>query len=103
LALTDLFMALVEQECGVELALVSPREHALRGSQVCYAHPHGYGLMQALIQRGVIGDYREPDILRFGFTPLYTRFEDVWLAVRILRELLIQRDFDLDPQRAAVT
>lgn len=103
LALTDLFMALVEQECGVELALVSPREHALRGSQVCYAHPHGYGLMQALIQRGVIGDYREPDILRFGFTPLYTRFEDVWLAVRILRELLTRRDFDLDPQRAAVT
>ncbi|WP_341666525.1 kynureninase [Alcaligenes sp. SDU_A2] len=103
LALTDLFMALVEQECGVELALVSPRDHALRGSQVCYAHPHGYGLMQALIQRGVVGDYREPDILRFGFTPLYTRFEDVWQAVRILRELLTQRDFDLDPQRAAVT
>lgn len=103
LALSDLFMALIEQECGVELALVSPRDHALRGSQVCYAHPHGYGLMQALIQRGVVGDYREPDILRFGFTPLYTRFEDVWQAVRILRELLTQRDFDLDPQRAAVT
>lgn len=103
LALSDLFMALVEQECGVELALVSPRDHALRGSQVCYAHPHGYGLMQALIQRGVVGDYREPDILRFGFTPLYTRFEDVWQAVCILRELLTQRDFDLDPQRAAVT
>jgi kynureninase len=90
LALTDAFAALVEQRCaGHGLRRVCPREPALRGSQVCFAHPtHGYAMMQALIARGVVGDFRAPDILRFGFTPLYTRFVDVWQAVEQLVQVL---------------
>ena len=81
--LTQLFIDLVEQRCaGRDLALASPRAASNRGSQVSFAHPtHGYQIMQALIARGVIGDFRAPDLLRFGFTPLYTRFVDVWDAV----------------------
>src|SRR5471032_1938733 len=83
LALTDLFIELVEARCGGHpLGLVTPREHARRGSQVSFTHPHGYAVMAALIARGVIGDYREPAIMRFGFTPLYTSYADVWDAVR---------------------
>ncbi len=89
LALTDLFIALVQERCaGFPLTLVTPREHARRGSQVSWQHPQGYAVMQALIERGVIGDYREPGILRFGFTPLYTRFIDAWDAVEALRDVL---------------
>ncbi|NML15880.1 kynureninase [Azohydromonas caseinilytica] len=89
LALTDLFIALVEQRCGAHpLTLITPRQHERRGSQVSWQHPQGYAVMQALIGRGVIGDYREPGILRFGFTPLYTRFIDVWDAVEALRAVL---------------
>jgi len=90
LALTDLFIALVEERCaGHGLALVTPREHALRGSQVNLARSEGgYAIVQALIARGVIGDFRAPDILRFGFTPLYTRHVDVWDAVEHLRQVL---------------
>jgi kynureninase len=90
LALTDLFVELVEQRCaGHGLALVTPREHARRGSQVCLARGEGsYAIVQALIARGVIGDFRAPDILRFGFTPLYLGFEDVWNAVEQLRQVL---------------
>jgi kynureninase len=83
LGLTDLFIELVEARCaGHGLSLVTPRDAADRGSQVSFAHPTGgYPMMQALIVRGVVGDFRAPDILRFGFTPLYTRFIDVWDAV----------------------
>jgi kynureninase len=90
LALTRAFAALVESRCaGHGLRLVSPRDDALRGSQVCFAHPtHGYAMVQALIARGVVGDFRAPDVLRFGFTPLYTRFVDVWDAVEQLRQVL---------------
>jgi kynureninase len=92
LALTDLFIALVEQRCaGHGLGLATPREHAARGSQVCLTRGEGaYAIVQALIARGVIGDFRAgpPDILRFGFTPLYLRFEDVWQAVEHLRAVL---------------
>jgi kynureninase len=89
LALSDLFIELVEARCGAfPLRLVTPREHARRGSQASVEHPHGYEVMQALIARGVIGDYREPRVLRFGFTPLYTRFVDVWDAVETLRDVL---------------
>jgi len=78
LALTDLFITLVETRCaGFPLTLVTPREHAVRGSHVSYEHPNGYAVVQALIARGVIGDYREPRIMRFGFTPLYTSYADV--------------------------
>jgi kynureninase len=75
--------------------LVTPREHAQRGSQVCLARSEGaYAIVQALIARGVIGDFRAgdggkyQDILRFGFTPLYLGFEDVWNAVEQLRQVL---------------
>ena len=89
LALTDLFIELVETRCKeFPLELVTPRTHAQRGSHASFEHPHGYEVMQALIARGVIGDYREPHVLRFGFTPLYTRFVDVWDAVEHLRQVL---------------
>ena len=89
LALTDLFIALVESRCAAHgLVLITPREHARRGSHVSFEHPEGYAVIQALIARGVIGDYREPRIMRFGFTPLYTRFTEVWDAVEILGEIL---------------
>jgi kynureninase len=95
LALTDLFIALVEERCaGFGLGLATPREHARRGSQVCLTRTEGaYAIVQALIARGVIGDFRagdkrQPDILRFGFTPLYIGFEDVWNAVEHLRQVL---------------
>jgi kynureninase len=90
LALTDLFMALVDERCaGLGVSAVTPRVHAQRGSQVSLAHGDGaHAVMQALIARGVIGDFRAPDILRFGFTPLYTRFVDVWDAVDRLARVL---------------
>ncbi|MEJ8854148.1 kynureninase [Variovorax robiniae] len=95
LALTDLYIQLVEQHCGGHgLSLVTPRDHADRGSQVCLSRDEGaYAIVQALIARGVIGDYRAgddqaPDILRFGFTPLYLGFEDVWNSVEHLLQVL---------------
>lgn len=90
-ALSDLFIRLVDQRCdGFDLALVTPRDPARRGSQVGYAHPQAWPVMQALIAAdpAVIGDFRAPDILRFGFAPLYVRFVDVWDAVEALREIL---------------
>ncbi|CAD6539586.1 kynureninase [Paraburkholderia sabiae] len=91
LALTDLFIDLVESRCKeFPLKLVTPRAHAQRGSHASFEHPHGYEVMQALIARGVIGDYREPHVLRFGFTPLYTRYVDVWDAVEHLRHVLAE-------------
>jgi kynureninase len=90
LALGRLFVELVEACCaGHRLALVTPRDEAVRGSQICFAREEGaYAIVQALIARGVIGDFRAPDILRFGFTPLYTRFVDVCDAVEHLRQVL---------------
>ena len=96
LALTDLFIALVEARCaGHGLTLVTPREHARRGSQVGLSRETGaFAIMQALIARGVIGDFRagdgagHADILRFGFTPLYIGYVDVWNAVEQLRQVL---------------
>ncbi len=96
LVLTDLFIALVESRCGgFGLGLATPRAHAERGSQVCLTRDEGaYAIVQALIARGVVGDYRagdggrHKDILRFGFTPLYIGFADVWHAVEHLREVL---------------
>jgi kynureninase len=90
IALTTAFIDLVESRCeGHGLTLVTPREAADRGSQASFAHATaGYPIMQALIARGVIGDFRAPDILRFGFTPLYTRFVDVWDAVSHLEQVM---------------
>ena len=88
LALTRLFAELVEAQCP-SLTRVSPRDDALRGSQVCFSHPDiAYPVVQALIARGVIGDFRAPDILRFGFTPLYVRYADVFDAAEQLRDVL---------------
>ena len=88
-ALGDLFIALVEQECAAHgFTLAAPREAALRGSQVSFAHPEGYAIMQALIGCGVIGDFRAPDLIRFGFAPLYNSYADIWDAVAILREIM---------------
>ncbi len=104
LALSDLFIALVEDGCaGHPLTLVTPRAHERRGSQVSFAHPHGYAVMQALIARGVIGDYRAPHIMRFGFTPLYTRFADVWDAAATLRAILHENAYDRAAAPTAVT
>ena len=124
LALTDLFIQLVEERCaGHGLGLASPREHARRGSQVCWTRDEGagvhgqgsgaYAIVQALIARGVIGDFRKgdggngphKDILRFGFTPLYIGFEDVWNAVEHLRQVLDTAEWQRPEfnQRHAVT
>lgn len=104
LALTDLFIELVESRCaGHPLVLATPREHARRGSHVSFAHPDGYAVMQALIERGVIGDYREPEIMRFGFTPLYTSFTDVWDAVNVLKDILDCVAYNTAAVRVAVT
>ncbi|HEX4741116.1 MAG TPA: kynureninase [Caulobacteraceae bacterium] len=85
----DLLIELVEARCGLfGLALASPRDAAERGSHVSFAHPEGYAIMQALIARGVIGDFRAPDILRFGLTPLYLRYVDLWDAVEHLAAVL---------------
>ena len=107
LALTALFAQLVEARCaGRGLTLASPREDARRGSQVCFAHETaGYPIIQALIARGVVGDFRAPDILRFGFTPLYLRFVDVWDAVEQLLQVLESGEWKQARfnQRSAVT
>jgi len=100
-ALTDLFIRLVEQECaGLGLALASPREAGTRGSQVSLRHPEGYAIVQALIARRVIGDFREPDLLRFGFAPAYLRFSDVWDAVGALRAVMAEREWERPQYRA---
>lgn len=106
LALADLFIALIEERCaGHPLTLVTPRNHAERGSHVSLRHPNGYEVMQALIARGLIGDYREPEVLRFGLTPLYFGYADVWDAVEILKDVLDSKAWDKPEfkQRSAVT
>ena len=127
LALAELFIAAVEARCaGLGLTLVTPRDADARGSQASFAHADGYRVMQALIARGVIGDFRagdlhagelaagrgdapDPalagDLLRFGFTPLYTRFVDAWDAVEQLRDVIASgaHRSDAFARRAAVT
>ena len=106
LAMTDLFIALVEQECAKHpLEMITPREHAVRGSHVSLRHEFGFAIIQALIARGVIGDYREPEVMRFGITPLYLSYEDVWHAVQHLKDILDSRSWDAPEfhRRGAVT
>jgi kynureninase len=94
-ALSECFIALVERRLpdrGFQLA--SPRNPQRRGSQVSFAHPEGFAIMQALIALGVIGDFRAPDLLRFGFAPAYTRFVDVWDAVDALEDIMSDRAWD---------
>jgi kynureninase len=88
-ALTDLFISLIERRCsGHGFEIISPRDGAHRGSQVSLEHPEGYAIMQALIAAGVFGDFRPPNLLRFGFAPAYLRYVDVWDAVAKLREIM---------------
>ncbi|RBI75231.1 kynureninase [Roseovarius sp. TE539] len=103
-ALSELFIAEVEAACPM-LTLASPRDPALRGSQVSFAFADGYAVMQALIAHGVIGDFRAPDIMRFGFTPLYTGEDDVRHAAATLAEIMQGRVWDRPEYhaRAAVT
>lgn len=89
IALTESFIGLVDRSCAPHgVALVSPRAASERGSQVSFAHPGGHGIVQALIARGVIGDFRAPDVMRFGFAPLYIGHADVVRAARTLYQVL---------------
>jgi kynureninase len=104
LALTELFMARISALLP-DLDIVTPREPSLRGSQVAIVFDHGYAVVQAMIERGVIGDFRAPDIMRFGFAPLYLRFQDVWDAAEMLADC-VHAQVWRDPrynQRLAVT
>lgn len=94
--LSELFIREVEQRCP-QLSLASPRAAEQRGSQVSFAFEHGYAVMQALIARGVIGDFRAPNIMRFGLTPLYIDEQDVLSAVSILETVLNDSLWD-DPK-----
>ncbi len=99
LALADRLIAGVEAGCPM-LSLATPRPHDQRGSQVSFRHPEGYAIMQALIARSVIGDFRAPDILRFGITPLYTGADDIDAAVTVLTEVMRGRLWDRLEYRA---
>ncbi len=106
IALVDLFITLVEERCaGMGFELVSPRDPQRRGSQASFRHADGYGVIRSLIERDVIGDFRAPDICRFGFAPLYVRYVDVWDAVDRLHDVM-HTGAHLDArfaERAAVT
>jgi kynureninase len=104
-ALSQLFVEEVEARCSGEVRLESPREPTSRGSHVVFAHPQGYAVMQALIARGVIGDFRAPDLMRFGFAPLYNRFSEMVRAAEILAEILETGEWDQPRfhERAKVT
>jgi kynureninase len=99
LALTDLFLQLVAERLPDVFDVVTPLDHERRGSQVALRHPEGYGIIQALIEVGVTGDFRAPDICRFGFTPLYLRFVDVFDAVERISSVIATEAFR-DPRYA---
>lgn len=106
LKLTDLMIALVQQECAeFGLKCITPMEHHHRGSHVSFEHEQGYAIVQALISRGVIGDYREPHVIRLGITPLYLGFIDIWNAVQHLKAVMQNREWadDQYQTRSAVT
>lgn len=94
--LTDQFIKGVEQKCPM-LQLITPRKPENRGSQVSFSFKHGYAVMQACIERGVIGDFRAPDVMRFGFTPLFVDSQDVERASEILAEIM-SKDLWNDPK-----
>lgn len=94
-ALAEYFIEVVEERCGeFDVELVSPRDAEARGSQVSFRHPQAYAVMQALIERGFIGDFRAPDVLRFGFAPLYVRYVDAWGTAAALRDILETGDWE---------
>jgi len=102
----DLFIALVDQELAdMQFDVISPRRATERGSQVALAHRDGYSIVQALIARGVVGDFRAPDVLRFGFAVLYLRYADIWQAIQAIKDIMTSGAFR-EPrfqQRQAVT
>ena len=104
LALQEQFIAEIEAQVP-QLTLASPRDGAVRGSQVSFRFENGYAAMQAVIDRGVIGDFRAPDIMRFGFTPMYLDAADVSRAVGIIAQVMNERLWDDDryKTRARVT
>jgi kynureninase len=99
LSLTDLFIDLVDARLGCAFEVITPRDHARRGSQVSLRHEQAYGVVQALIERGVVGDFRTPDVARFGFAPLYVTHADVFDAVEHLVAVL-ENDEHLRPEYA---
>jgi len=103
--LSQLFIEQVEARCGSSVRLASPREPESRASHVVFAHENGYAVMQALIARGVIGDFRAPDLMRFGFAPLYNSFAEMVRAAEILGEIIETREWDQPRfhERAKVT
>ena len=104
-SLSRLFVDEVEARCGDQVRLASPRDPLRRGSHVVFAHPEGYAMMQALIARGVIGDFRAPDLMRFGFAPLYNTHAEMVRAAEVLSDILATREWDQPRfrQRAKVT
>ena len=104
-SLSQLFIHEVEARCGAEFRLASPRDPMQRGSHVVFAHPEAYAVMQALIERGVVGDFRAPDLLRFGFAPLYNNHVEVVRAAETLGDILAAREWDRPrfKERAKVT
>lgn len=103
--LSQLFIEEVEARCSDEVRLASPRDPSKRASHVVFAHDEGYAVMQALISRGVIGDFRAPDLMRFGFAPLYNSYSDIVRAAEILAGILQTGEWDTPRfrQRAKVT
>ncbi|HIM29016.1 MAG TPA: kynureninase [Planctomycetes bacterium] len=105
-AMSELFIRSVEHQLAPSaIQLASPRDETQRGSHVGLCHPQAYAVMQAMIDRGVIGDFREPNLMRFGFAPLYTSFVDAWCAATALVDVIESRAWDQPRfrQRAAVT
>ena len=92
-ALSELLRTEIEARCP-QLILASPTDPSMRGSHLVFAHPNAYALMQALIARGVVGDYREPDLVRFGFTPLYTGYEEIVRAASIIADVMAKRGWE---------
>ena len=87
--LSEMFIQLIQQECTeFGFMLFSPKNSEQRGSQISFLHENAYSIIQALISHGIIGDYREPNVMRFGISPLYMRFEDVWNAITCLRKIM---------------
>ena len=103
--LSELFIDEVEARCGDEVRLASPRDPFQRGSHVVFAHPEGYAVMQALIARGVVGDFRAPHLMRFGFAPLYNRFAEIVRAAEMLGDVIASGEWDQPrfKERAKVT
>ena len=106
MALTDLFIKLLKNECAAwELEIISPEDASQRGSQVAVSHPEGYAVMQALISRGVIGDFRAPNLMRFGFAPLFLSYQDIHDAVKQLKQILEAEEWNQEAflQKSKVT